>query len=69
MVESHSVSDCGDVNDININLDLIVVQQAQVRVIISDYSITLTTRPGCTTLMEHDIKLTTVTPVTISSSV
>ena len=35
LVELPSVSDCGDVNDININPDLTVVQQAQVREIIS----------------------------------
>ena len=43
LVESPSVSDCGDVNDININTHLTVVQQAQVREIISDYSYTLYT--------------------------
>ena len=37
-VESPSVSDCGDVNDININPDLTVKQKAQIREIISDYS-------------------------------
>ena len=58
VVESPSVSDCGDVNDININPDLTVVLKAQVRVIISDYSNTFTTRPGCTSLIEHDLKLT-----------
>ena len=42
-----------------------VVQQAHVREIISDYSNTFTTRPGCTTLIEHDIKLTTDTPVKV----
>ena len=65
LVKSSSVSDCGDVNDININLDLTFVQQAQVREIISDYSYTFTTRPGGTTLIEHDIKLTTDTPVRV----
>ena len=41
------------------------MQQAQVREIISDYSYTFTTRPGCTTLIEHGIKLTTNTPVRV----
>ena len=63
LVESTSASDCDDVDDININLDLRVVQQAQVREIISDYSNTFTTRPGCTTLIKHFIKLTTDTLV------
>ena len=44
---------------------LTVVQQAQARAIISDYSNTFTTRPGCTMLIEHDIKLTTDTPVRV----
>ena len=39
------------------------MQQAHVREIISDYSDTFTTRPGYTTLIEHDIKLTTDTLV------
>ena len=65
LVESLSVSYCGDVNDINISLGLTVVQQSQVREIISDYSNTFTTRPGCTTLIEHGIKLTTDTPVRV----
>ena len=41
------------------------MQQAQARPIISDYSNTFTTRPGCTMLIEHDIKLTTDTPVRV----
>ena len=61
LVESPSDLDCGDVNDININPDLTVVKQPQLREIISDYSNTFTTRPGCITLKEHDIKLTTDT--------
>ena len=65
LVESTSVSDYGEFNDININPDLTVVRQAHVREIISDYSITFTTRHGCTMLIEHDIKLTTDTPVRV----
>ena len=65
LVESPSVLDCGDVNDININLDLTIVQQSHVREIISDYSKTFTTRPGCTTLIEHDIRLMTDTSVRV----
>ena len=68
LVESPSVSYCGDINDININPYLTVEQQAQVREIISN---TFTTRPGCTTLIDHDIKLSseyTGKSYTISSS-
>ena len=39
------------------------MQQAHVREIICDYSDTFTTRPGYTTLIGHDIQLTTETPV------
>ena len=42
LVESPSVSDCGEVNDININPELTVVQQTQVKEIISDYPNTFT---------------------------
>ena len=65
LIQSPSVSDCGDVNDININPDVTVVQQAQVRGIIYDHSITFIPRPGCTMLIEHNIKLTTDTPVRV----
>ena len=65
MLESPSVSDCGGIDDININPDLTVVQQAHVREINSDYSDTFTTRPGCTTLIEHNIKLTTDTTIRV----
>ena len=65
LVESPSVSDGGDINDIIINPDMTVVQQTQVRKIISNFSCTFTTRPGCTALIEHDIKLTTNTLVRV----
>ena len=65
LVESPSVSDSGDINGININPDLTDLQPAQVREIISIYSNTFTTRPGCTTLIEHDTNLTTDTPVRV----
>ena len=39
------------------------MQQRQVRNIIANNSCTFTIKPGCTTLIEHDIKLTTDTLV------
>ena len=63
LVESPSVCDNEPVEMLNINSDLTKEEQSQVRQLVTNFAGTFTGIPGCTTLLEHDIKLTTDTPV------
>ena len=65
LVELPSICDSESVEILNINTDLTKEQQSQVRQIVTNFASTSTGIPGCTTLMEHDIKLTTDTPVRV----
>ena len=64
-MELPSICDSESVEMLNINPDLTKEQQSQVRQIVTNFASTSTGIPGCTTLMEHDIKLTTDTPVRV----
>ena len=61
LVESPSICDNESVELLNINPDLTKEEQSQVRQLVTNFA--STGIPGCTTLLEHDIKLTTDTPV------
>ena len=50
---------------LNIHPDLTKEQQSQVRQVITNFASTFKGIPGCTTLIEHDIMLTTDTPVRV----
>ena len=63
--ESPPVCDNESVELLNINPDLTKEQQSQVRQIVTNFASTLTGVPGCTTLLEHDTKLSTDTPVRV----
>ena len=65
LVESPSISDNESVELLNINPDLTKEQQSQVKQLVANFASTFTGIPGCTTLLEHDIKLTTDTPVRV----
>ena len=65
LVESPSICDNESVELLNINPDLTKEQQSQVRQLVTNFASTFTGKPGCTTLLEHDIKLTTNTPVRV----
>ena len=63
LVESTSICDNESVELLNINPDLKKEQQSQVRQLVTNFASTFTGIPGCTTLLEHEFKLTTDTPV------
>ena len=65
LVESPSICDNESVELLNINPDLSKEEQSQVRQLVTNFASTFTGIPGCTTLLEHDIKLTTDTPVRV----
>ena len=65
LVESPSICDNESVELLNINPDLTKEQQSQVRQVVTNFASTFTGVPGCTTLLEHDIKLTTDTLVNV----
>ena len=65
LVESPSICDSESVEMLNINPDLTKEQQSQVRQVVTNFASTFTGIPGCTTLLEHDIKLTTNKPVRV----
>ena len=65
LVESPSISDSESVEMLNIDPDLTKEQQSQVRQLVTNVAITFTGIPGCTILLEHDIKLTKDTPVRV----
>ena len=65
LVESPSICDNESVELLNINPDLTKEEQSQVRQFVTNFASTFTGIPGCTTLLEHDIKLTTDTPVRV----
>ena len=64
-MESPSICDNESVELLNINPDLTKEQQSQVRQLVTNFASTFTGIPSCTTLLEHDIKLTTDTPVRV----
>ena len=65
LVESPSICDNESVELLNINPDLTKEEQSQVRQLVTNFASTFRRIPGCTTLLEHDIKLTTDTPVRV----
>ena len=65
LVESPLICDNESVELLNINPDLTKEQQSQVRQLVTNFASTFTGIPCCTTLLEHDIKLTTDTPVRV----
>ena len=65
LVESPSICDNESVELLNINPDLTKEEQSQIRQLVTNFASTFTGIPGCTTLLEHDIKLTTDTPVRV----
>ena len=52
-------------NQVNINPALRQEEQNQVCSLVQEFSYTFSEKPGRTTLIEHDIKLTTDTPVCV----
>ena len=65
LIETHSVCESGEGTQVNINPALSNEEQNQVRSLVQEFSGTFSEKPGRTTLMEHDIKLTTDTPVRV----
>ena len=65
LVESPSISDNESVELLNIYSDVTKDQQSQLRQLVTNFASTFTGIPGCTTLLEHDIKLTTDMPVRV----
>ena len=59
------VCESGEGTQVNINPALSQEEQNQVRSLVQEFSGTFSEKPGRTTLMEHDIKLTTDTPVRV----
>ena len=64
-MESSSICDNESVEMLNINPDLRKEQQSQVRQVVTNFASKFSGIPGCTTLLEHDIKLTTDMPVRV----
>ena len=64
-MESPSICDNESVEMLNINPDLTKEQQSKVRQAVTHFACTFTGIPGCTTLLEHDIKLTKDTPARV----
>ena len=65
LVETPSGQNEGDVLQVNINPALNPKERKQVEELIQEFPETFSEKPGRTTLMEHDIKLTTDTPVRV----
>ena len=65
LVESPLICDNESVELLNINLDLTKEKQSQVRQLVTNFASIFTGILGCTTLLEHDIKLTKDTPVRV----
>ena len=65
LIETPSVCESGEGTQVNINPALSQEEQHQVRSLVQEFSGTFSEKPGRTTLMEHDIKLTTDTPVRV----
>ena len=65
LIETPSVCESGEGTQVNINPALSQDEQNQVRSLVQEFSGTFSEKPGRTTLMEHDIKLTTDTPVCV----
>ena len=63
LIETPSVCESGEGTQVNINPALSQEEQNQVRSLVQEFSGTFSEKLGRTTLMEHDIKLTTDTPV------
>ena len=64
-METPSGQNEGDVLQVNINPALNPKERKQVEELIQEFPETFSEKPGRTTLMEHDIKLTTDTPVRV----
>ena len=69
LIETPSVCESGEGTQVNINPALSQEEQHQVRSLVQEFSGTFSEKPGRTTLMEHDIKLTTDTPVRVKQHV
>ena len=65
LIEKPSACESGEGTQVNINPALSQEEQNQVRSLVQEFSGTFSEKPGRTTLMEHDIKLTTDTPVRV----
>ena len=65
LIETPSVCESGEGTQVNINPALSQEEQHHVRSLVQEFSGTSSEKPGRTTLMEHDIKLTTDTPVRV----
>ena len=65
LIETPSVCKSGEGTQVNINPALSQEEQHQVRSLVQEFSGTFSEKPGRTTLMEHDIKLTTDTPLRV----
>ena len=65
LIETPSMCESGEGTQVNINPALSQEEQNQVRSLVQKFSGTFSEKPGRTTLMEHDIKLTTDTPVRV----
>ena len=65
LIETPSVCESGEGTQVNIIPALSQEEQNQVRSLVQEFSGTFSEKPGRTTLMEHDIKLTTDTPVRV----
>ena len=65
LIETPSVCESGEGTQVNINPALSQEEQNQVRSLVQEFSSTFSEKTGRTTLMEHDIKLTTDTPVRV----
>ena len=65
LIKTPSVCESGEGTQVNINPALSQEEQNQVRSLVQEFSGTFSEKPGRTTLMGHDIKLTTDTPVRV----
>ena len=65
LIETPSVCDSGEGTQVNINPALSQEEQNQVHSLVQEFSGTFSEKPGRTTVMEHDIKLTTDTPIRV----
>ena len=65
LIETPSVCESEEGTQVNINPALSQKEQNQVCSLVQEFSGTFSEKPGRTTLMEHDIKFTTDTPVRV----
>ena len=65
LIETPSACESGEGTEVNINPALSQEEQNKVRSLVQEFSETFSERPGRTSLMEHDNKLTTDTPVRV----